>query len=101
MLKLNEHTIDAYQQKVKAQIKETKARMQVLEAQTQTTKAELHLQNQKKLKDWKYRLDDIEVQLVKLSNSTGNAWNDIRTGIDSALSELQGTMDNATEQFKN
>jgi ElaB/YqjD/DUF883 family membrane-anchored ribosome-binding protein len=101
MLNINEKTIDAYKQKTRAQMKEMQAKMQVLEAGAEKAGADMRIKYQKYLDDWKSRFDDIEVKLDKLSNSSEDAWDNIRSGIDTAMNELGDAINKAKEQLKN
>ena len=101
MLKTNEETMDAYKQKARAYLKEMKARMQIVEAHAEKAGADMKIKYQKNIDDWKSRFSDIETRLDKLSDSTGDAWKDIRSGIDSAMNELNNTIENAKKQVNN
>lgn len=100
MLNINEKTVDAYKQKAKAQIKEMQAKMQILEASAEKADADMRVKYQKKLGEWKSRFNDIEMKLNELSSSSEDAWDDVRDGIDSAMSELGDAINNAKEQLK-
>ena len=99
MLNINENTMDAYKQKARAQIKEMKAKMQMLEAQAEKAGADMRIKYEKNLNDWKSRFDNIDMRLNKLSDSSEDAWEEIRTGIDKTMDELNNAIDNAKEQF--
>jgi len=101
MLNINENTMDAYKQKARAQIKEMKAKMQVFEAQAEKAGADMRVKYEKNLNDWKSRFDDIDMRLNKLSDSSKDAWEEIRTGIDKTMEELNNAIDNAKKQFNN
>ena len=101
MLNINEKTLDAYQQKVRAQIKEMKAKMQMLEAGAEKASADMRIRTQKNLGEWKSRFREVEMKLDKLSESTRDSWDDIRSGIDAAMNELSKSIEKATKQFHN
>jgi len=101
MLNINENTMDAYKQKARAQIKEMKAKMQVFEAQAEKAGADMRVKYEKNLNDWRSRFDDIDMRLNKLSDSSKDAWEEIRTGIDKTMEELNNAIDNAKKQFNN
>jgi len=101
MLNINENTMDAYKQKARAQIKEMKAKMQVFEAQAEKAGADMRVKYEKNLNDWRSRFDDIDMRLNKLSDSSKDAWEEIRTGIDKTMEELNKAIDNAKKQFNN
>jgi hypothetical protein len=99
MLNLNEKTLDAYKQRIRAQIKEMKAKMQMLEAGVEKTNADMRIKYRKELEDWKSRFNDVELKLEKLSNSAESSWAEIQSGIDTAMKELSSSIENATKQF--
>jgi len=101
LLHLNEKTIEAYQQKVKAKIKEMRAKTQMLEASAENSSADLHIQYQKILRDLKYRFKDIENNLDRFTNTTEENWGDIQSSIDKSMEELLITLEDATKQFNN
>ena len=101
MLNLNEKTMDAYQQKVRAQIKEMKAKMQMFEANAEKAGADMRIKYQEKLNDWKSRFKDVEMKLDKLSDTAEENWDDIRSNIDETMKELNSTFENAIKQFNN
>ena len=99
MFNINENTMEAYQQKAKAHLKEMKAKMQIIEANAEKAGADMKIKYQKNLDDWKSRFSDIETRLDKLSETTGDAWKNVRSGIDAAMDELGKAIDNTKEQF--
>ena len=101
MLNINENTLDAYKQKTLAQVKEMKAKMQLVEANSEKTSADIRIKYQKYLDDWKSRFKDIEMRLDNLSNSAEESWDEIRSGIDNSISELRNTIANVSKQFNN
>ena len=101
MFNINEKTMEAYQQKAKAHLKEMKAKMQIIEANVEKAGVDMKIKYQKNIDDWKSRFGDIETRLDKLSDSTGDAWKDIRSGVDSAMDELGKAIDTARKQFNN
>ena len=101
MLNVNEKTLDAYKQKVRAQIKEMKAKMQMLEAGAEKNNADMRIKYQKNMSDWESRFKDVETKLDKLSDSAGKSWDNIRSGIDTSMKELRKSIENATKQFNN
>lgn len=100
MLNINQETMEAYQQKARAQLKEMKARLQMFEARAENASADMKIKYHDNLVDWKARFEDIENRMNELSESSGEAWEDIRTGIDNALGELQSAIQKGTDQFK-
>jgi predicted nucleic acid-binding Zn-ribbon protein len=91
--------MDAYQQKIRAQIKEMKAKMQMLEAGAEKSSADMRIKYQQELSNWKSRFKDIEKELDKLSNSAESAWDDVRSSIDTSMKDLRDSIENFTKQF--
>jgi ElaB/YqjD/DUF883 family membrane-anchored ribosome-binding protein len=91
MLNLNEQTLAAYQDKVRAQVKEMKAKMTMLEAEAEKSSAG----------DLKSRFKDIEMRLDRFSNSAEDSWDKIRLGIDKSMSELRNALNKATKHINN
>jgi len=56
------------------------------------------------LKDATLKLEaqkaDVDKKLADLGNSTGDAWNDLRKGVDKALKDLKVSVDEASQQFE-
>jgi uncharacterized phage infection (PIP) family protein YhgE len=100
MLNINQETMQAYQEKAKAQVKKLKAQMQIIEAGIQNANADMRIQYQKNLADWKSRFEDIEMKLNNMSESAGDAWQEVRSGVDNAMSELQESLQNALGKLK-
>ena len=101
MLNINESTLDAYKQKVRAQLKEMKAKMQMLETRAEKSNADIRIKYQKNISDWKSRFKDIEMKLDKLSDSAEKSWDEIRSGIDTTMEDLRKSIENATKQINN
>ncbi|MGB7875754.1 MAG: hypothetical protein WBL25_15345 [Anaerolineales bacterium] len=101
MLNLNETTIDAYKQKIRAQVKEMKAKMQLLEANAEKSGADMRMEFQKNQDDLQSRFKDIEMRLDRFSNSAKDSWDEIRSGIDKSMSELRESFEEATKHLNN
>lgn len=99
MLNINENTLDAYRQKVRAQIKEMKAKMQMLEARAEKSNADIRIKYQKNMNDWKSRFNEVETKLEKLSDSAEKSWDEIQTGIDTSMKDLRKSIESAAKQF--
>ena len=101
MLNLNETTIDAYKQKIEAEVKEMKAKMKLLEANAEKSGADMRMKFQKNQDDLESRFKDIEMRLDRFSNSAEDSWDEIRSGIDKSMDEIRATFKNATKHLNN
>jgi len=93
--------MEAYRQKVRAQMKEMKAKMQMFEANAEKAGADMRIKYEKNLNDWKSSFKDVEMKLDKLSDTAEENWNDIRSNIDETMNKLSNTIESATKQFNN
>lgn len=101
MLNLNETTIDAYKQKIEAEVKEMKARMKLAQANAEKSSADMRMKFQKNQDDLESRLKDIEMRLDRFSNSAEDSWDEIRSGIEKSMDELRDSFKNATKHLNN
>ena len=101
MLNLNETTIDAYKQKIEAEVKEMKAKMKLQEANAEKSSADMRIKFQKNQDDLKSRFKDIEMRLDRFSNSAEDSWGEIRSGIDKSMDEMRDALKNATKHLNN
>ena len=101
MFNLNEKTIDAYRQKIDAQMKEMKAKMVMLESEAEKSSADMRIKYQTKVDELKPRFKEIEEKVNQLSDSSQEAWDEVRAGIDKSMSELRMALANATKHFNN
>ena len=101
MFNLNEKTMDAYQHKINAQVKEMKAKMMMLESEAEKSSADMRIKYQSKVDELKPRFKEIEKKLNQLSDSSEDAWKEIQTGIDQSMSELRIALENVTKHFNN
>ncbi len=53
----------------------------------------------KETKDLEAQKKAADKKLTELGTSTGDAWKDLRHGMDQALKDLKGSVDNAAAQF--
>ncbi len=101
MLNLNENTLTAYKDKIKAQVKEMKAKMILLEAEAEKVSADARIDYQKSVNVLKTQFKDIEMRLNRFSSASEDSWEEIRKGIDRSMSELRTALANATKHFVN
>lgn len=101
MFNVNETTIDAYKEKIRAEIKEMNAQMKILQAKAEKSGADMRLKYQEKQNDLKSRFKDIEMRLERLSNTAEDSWDEIRSGIDKSMNNVRESLKKATKQFSN
>lgn len=80
---------DAYVEKLKAQLDEWNARIDLLEATARRTKAEARLEYQKRVEPIRGKWTEIRERLAELQSAAGQSWEVVRDGIEAAWSELR------------
>jgi len=100
MEKIHENMTSAYQQKIRAELKELKAQMMKMQAKAEQSGADVRLKYQKRAQEMNARVKEINDQLEKVSNSAEGAWEEIRGGVDRSLSELKKSLDQAGQEMK-
>jgi len=91
---------EAYQEKAEAQLAELQARIDLLEAKAKQAKAETKLEYEKTMENLRAQQDQITGQLAKVRSASEGAWEELRAGIDSALTDLQTSLDKAAAKFE-
>lgn len=91
---------DLYRQKFEAKLKELKAQIGVLEAKADQVKAESKLELKAQIQKLRQKRDSLDKKLDQLKHSSGDAWKDLKAGLESASEELKGALGKAMDQFK-
>ena len=90
----------AYQEKIEAQLKEWGAKIDVLKAKAEKSKADLKIKYEKQVQDLRTKQDAMQQKLRELRDSGEDAWEGLKTGMDKSLDELKGSLDRALLTFK-
>ena len=91
---------ELYQEKMEAQLREWRAKIDELKAKAQHASADAKLQYEKQIAALRPKLEAAQQQLQALKTSSENAWDDIKTGVEGAWSELKTAWDKAVSQFR-
>ncbi|MRR53936.1 MAG: coiled coil domain-containing protein [Deltaproteobacteria bacterium] len=91
---------DLYREKFEANLNKLKAQIDVLEAKADLLKAESKLELKQQIQSLRQKRDAIANKLDQLKQSSGEAWKDIKAGLESATKELKGALGKAMDQFK-
>jgi len=90
---------EAYQQKIEARIAEWNAEMDKLRAQAKRLEAEGRIEAESRLQDLTIKKEAAEVKLAELRNAGGDAWQELKSGIDRAVRELDESVKRAASKF--
>ncbi|MCI0653690.1 MAG: hypothetical protein L0Y39_04350 [Methylococcaceae bacterium] len=91
---------EMYQQKLEAQLDEWKADIAKLKAKASGAKADAQIAMNKHIEALERRLEDAQVKLSELVNASDNAWNSVKTGVESAWNSLRFALSDAASKFK-
>ena len=90
---------DAYVDKLKTQLDEWSADIDVLEVRVRKADEQLHLKYESQLASLKVKRDEAKVKLVELQKSTGDAWQELRKGSDEAWDSIKNAVAEARKKF--
>ena len=89
-----------YKQKLIEKINEWDAKIDELEAQSGQAQTEAKQRYRETISDLRRRRDELKKRLEDVSEGSEAAWKEIRSGLDSALDDLAGSVKRAREAFK-
>ncbi|WP_110457526.1 coiled coil domain-containing protein [Shewanella algidipiscicola] len=90
----------AYEKKLRAQLNEWSADIDKLKAKVDKAEAEVQIEYYKKIDELRTMQRDVAHQLTELRESSDDAWEDIKAGINSAWDSLDGALKSAAQRFK-
>ena len=93
-------TKEAYEKKLQAQLDEWRLEIDKLKAKADKAEADAQLKYYKQIEDLRSRREEVKGKLDKLKASSGDAWKDLKGGIDSAWDALNDALKSARSRFK-
>lgn len=90
----------AYEEKMDAQIKQLEARIAQIEAKAEQAKAEAKIEYQKEIEQLRGQQEKVQSQLQTLGEASGDAWEDVKDGVDEAFESLKGAVASALSRFE-
>lgn len=90
---------EAYQDKLKAQLDEWSAEIAKLRAKAEQAQADARLKYLKEVEDLRVHQAKAEAQLHELQRAQGEAWKDMKSGVESAWDEMGDAMKRAWSRF--
>jgi hypothetical protein len=91
---------EAYQEQVKAQIKELEARIDLLKTKAERAKADAKVEYHQRIDELNGQRKAVQSKLQILVDSGKDAWQDLKGGVDRALGELRSAVENALTHFQ-
>jgi len=90
----------AYEEKVRAQLKERRAEIEKLKARMDQKKADAKIEYQRRLQDLESQRSSLESKLDELSEASGSALEELKSGIADAWDRFSDSVENARREFK-
>lgn len=89
-----------YQQKMKAQLDQWKAQIDLLKAKASAASADAQLEMNKQINTLESKIDDGKAKLSALTDASEDAWQSMKEGVESAWSSLKSAFSEAADKFK-
>ena len=97
---MEEEEKKTYQEKIEEQLKEFAAQIDVLVAKGEQAKEDAKVKYAKQIEALRAKQESVRQTLQGLKEPGGAAWEDLKRGIDSAIGDLKGAVQNAASRFK-
>ncbi len=91
---------ELYQQKKQAQLDEWKAEIDKLKAKADMASADTQIKINAQIKTLEHKLDEGNAKLSELTKATGEAYDSVKTGVESAWDTLASAFSDASTKFK-
>lgn len=92
---------EAYQKKLEAQLEEADAKLQELEARRKETEADAQIEYDRRIERLNENIEKTKREIVKLEKSSGEAWDSIKGGVESAWKDLSEAVKDASDKLRN
>jgi chromosome segregation ATPase len=91
--------IKAFRQQTEAKLTEYEKDIDQLQAKAEKLEGDAKVKAEQQLTALRQKRDAVSEKLKKLSSSSGNAWDQIKSGIDASMQDLENTYKKAAAEF--
>ncbi|MDY0094257.1 MAG: coiled coil domain-containing protein [Candidatus Vecturithrix sp.] len=91
---------ELYQQKLQAQLDEWEAELNKLRAKASGASADAKLEMNQQIEDMQAKIDEGKAKLSELAETSDDAWDSIKEGVESAWDSLKSGFREAISKFK-
>jgi uncharacterized coiled-coil DUF342 family protein len=91
---------EAYHEKLEAQLREWNAKLDQLKARADGAEASVKLEYYKQIESIKAKADVLQAKLKELQESSGEAWESLKGGVERAWTDFKTAIEEATGKFK-
>lgn len=90
---------DDYVEKLKAQLDEWSAEIDVLDARVRQADADLRIKYGEQVEQLRLKRDEAKLKLLELQASAGDAWQELKKGSDEAWEVIKHAVSEARKKF--
>ena len=91
---------DAYERKLQAQLDKWSAEIDRLKAMAEGASADAHIRYHKEIEDLRQQKNAADNKLSELRRASGDAWKDMKSGLDEAWESLANSVKTASARFR-
>jgi chromosome segregation ATPase len=92
--------MDVYREKLEAQLKEWKAKIEMLEEKAAKATGETRTELLGAIGELRQKKEVVKEKWTELQKESGAAWDKMREGLDKAAVELKNALDKVVSRFK-
>ena len=90
---------DAYQDKMEARLREWQARIDVLKAKADQAEAGQKMKYHEEIESLRTQQQQVREKLGELRTASADAWEEVKTGVEKAWTNLQDATQRAADKF--
>lgn len=92
--------MEAYREKLEAQLKEWKAKIEILEKKAAKATGETKAEMMQAIKELRQKKEVMKEYWTKLEKESGLAWDKMKDSVENAAAELKSALDKVIARFK-
>jgi hypothetical protein len=93
-------TKEAYKQKIEAELELAQAKLAEIKAQAKISTADARIKQAKLVDEIEQRVGVTKAKLKELGEASGDAWEQLKDGVERAWGALSAAIQNAAAKFK-
>ena len=90
----------AYTEKLKAELEEWNAEIDLMRAKAKNASADARLEYERQVDDLESQRDTVKTKLHELENSSTDAWEDLKQGADRIWKDMRTAVESAASRFR-
>lgn len=91
---------ESYTERMEAHLKELATRIGELKVKADNAKVTARSEYQKQIEELRVKQKELRTKLDKMKGTSGEAWKDLKTGVEKAAQDLRDSLNQAISKFK-